>query len=192
MNPPETQPQTGARAVPSKKAAEEAVTLPGAKEAARIKVPDDDAFLQDYILDDKLQALAAALIESCEELNFIDELDFTLIYLWKRQGGKSSGQDVLGKCVKLSGLVKYFGKADFVIWLGGDTCRTRPDTNFAALMYHELCHVDKDDKDQPATQGHEFEGFAGEVMRFGIWRESMKPIATAFQHSLFPEEVVTQ
>lgn len=145
MNPPDTQtePTTRGQLSLAAKPAAKTSALPGAKEAAKIRIPEDDAFLQDYILDEKLQKLAA-------------------------------------------------GKSDFVIWLGADNCRQRQDLNFAALMYHELRHIDKDDKDQAVTQGHEFEGFASEVERFGIWRPSMKPIAKAFQESLFPEEVATQ
>lgn len=168
----------------------------------RIVIPPDGSFSQDYMLDERLELLAEILIEHCDELKFIGKLDFKVIYLWKRAGGASSGRSILGKCIKLSGLVKYFGEADYVIWLAADHChqihsdfltkRRGQDLNFAALMYHELRHVDKDDKDQPATQGHEFEGFANEIERFGIWREDMKPIAAAFQQSLFPEEAVTQ
>jgi hypothetical protein len=166
--------------VPAVKDADKMSALPalGAKEAARIKVPDDDAFLHEFILDDKLAKLAEVLIEECDELDFINELGFTVIYLWKQKGGNSGGSDILGKCTKLSGLAKYFGKADFVIWLGSDNCRNREGLNFAALMYHELRHVDKDDKDKPKTQGHEFEGFANEgraVRNLARGREADRP-----------------
>lgn len=157
------------------------------KAAAAIEAPADDEFLLDFMLDAKLEKLAEIEIEMYEEFSFIAELGFKVIYLWKRTGGKSSGMAVLGKCVRLTGLVKHFAKADFVIWFGADHNRGG-ETDFAALMYHELCHIDRDEKDQPSSQGHEFEGFAREVMRFGIWRKSMRPIAVAFQHSSLPEE----
>ena len=157
------------------------------KVAARIKPPKDDGFVGDYMADENLTSLAAVLIENCDELSAGCE-EFRIEYLWKRTGGKSSGMAPLGKCNKLSGLTKYFGKTDFVIWLAADHCRDREGINFAALMFHELMHVDQDEKGQPATRAHEFEGFSSEVNRFGIWRESMRPIAKAFQESLFPEE----
>jgi hypothetical protein len=157
------------------------------KQAARIKAPKDDGFIGDYMADERLSSLAAVLIENCDELS-VGCTEFRIEYLWKRTGGKSSGMVTLGKCNKLSGLAKYFGKTDFVIWLAADHCRDRDGINFAALMFHELMHIDQDEKGQPATRAHEFEGFSAEVARFGIWRESMRPIARAFQESLFPEE----
>ena|SRR5436190_916358 len=155
--------------------------------AGAIKAPDDDAFAGDYIDDPKLGDLAQVLIENCEELSAGCE-EFRIKYLWKRKGGKSRGSVTLGMCIKLSGLAKYFGKVDFVIWLAADHCRERPDLNFAGTMFHELMHVDKDENDLPVCRPHEWEGFTAEVERFGIWRPSMKSIARAFQESLLPEE----
>lgn len=151
-----------------------------------IVVPRDDDFGRDYSEDPKLEALAAVLIEHCPEVEAAN--DFKIVYAWKRGGGKSAGMAVLGKCVKLSGLALYFGSADFVIWLAADHCRDRAGINLAALMFHELLHVDRDENGLPSTRGHEFEGFAAEIERFGIWRESIRSIATAFKESPFPEE----
>lgn len=155
--------------------------------AKAIKAPDDNQFHQDYIADPKLAKLARVLIENCDELSPGCE-EFRIEYLWKRTGGKSSGSVTLGKCNKISGLTLYFGKVDFVIWLAADHCRDREGINFSALMFHELLHVDQDENGQPALRAHEFEGFSAEIERFGIWRESMRPIAKAFQESLFPDE----
>ncbi len=161
-------------------------------EAARDKalkaivVPKDDEFSRDFIEDPKLQILADVLIEHCDEVEAAGE--FKIAYAWKRGGGKSSGMATLGKCIKLSGLTLYFGKVDFVIWLAADHCRDRAGINLAALMFHELLHVDRDENGNPSTRSHEFEGFAAEIERFGIWRESIRPIATAFKESPFPEE----
>ena len=157
------------------------------KAAGEIKAPADDAFVGDYIADPKLGELAQVLIENCQELSPACE-EFRIQYLWKRKGGKSRGSVTLGMCIKLSGLAKYFGKVDFVIWLAADHCRERPGLNFAGTMFHELMHVDKDENDLPVTRPHEWEGFSAEVERFGIWRPSMQPIARAFQESLLPEE----
>jgi hypothetical protein len=158
------------------------------KAVKAIKIPDDDSFGQDYIDDPKLEKLARVLIENCEELCAGARDELAIKFLWKRTGGKSSGMATLGKCARLSGLVKFFGEVDFVIWLAADHCRDRDGINLAALMFHELMHVDQDDKGQPAIRAHEFEGFSAEIDRFGLWRESMRPIAAAFQKSLFPEE----
>lgn len=151
-----------------------------------IEIPADDTFLLDFTADDRLMELATVLIHNCEELKFIEE--FTVTYLWKRKGGKSKNSLTLGKCIKTAGLVHYFARTDFVIWVAADHLitafhRKRP-VQIDALMYHELRHIDRDDNGQAASQGHEFEGFASEIERFGIWREDMKPIACAFQEQL--------
>jgi hypothetical protein len=166
----------------------------------QIAIPHDGLFTQAFMSDEKLELLAEILMEHCDELKIAS--NFKITYLWKRKGGKSNETITLGKCIKLAGLVEYFGKADFVIWLSADHCyrihteylskRRQQDINLAALMYHELRHVSKDENDQRATRGHEFEGFASEIERFGIWRDGMRPIAKAFQESLFPEEEAAQ
>lgn len=153
-----------------------------------IRAPADDSFVGDYIADPKLADLAQVLIQNCEELSAGCE-EFRIEYLWKRKGGKSSGSITWGMCIKLSGLAKYFGKVDFVIWLAADHYRDAgANANPAARIFHELMHVDQDENGQPATRPHELEGFSAEVERFGIWRPSMNAIAKAFRESLLPEE----
>lgn len=152
-----------------------------------IVIPLEDTFLQDYQQDDRLMELATVLIHHCEELRFIE--DFSVTYLWKRTGGKSKGRMTLGTCTKTAGLVHFFCRTDYVIWVAADHLqylhvRARA-VNIAALMYHELRHIAQTEKGEPAIQGHEFEGFASEIDRFGIWRDDMRPIACAFQESLF-------
>jgi hypothetical protein len=151
-----------------------------------ITVPKDDEFSQDYVEGPAPQILADVLIEHCDEVEAAGE--FKIKFAWKRTGGKSTGMATLGKCVKLSGLTLYFGKVDFVVWLAADHCRDRAGINLAALMFHELLHIDQDENGLPTSRGHEFEGFSAEIERFGIWRESIRPIATAFKESPFPEE----
>lgn len=162
-----------------------------------LEIPDDDSFLGDFKSDEGLHDLASVLIHHCEEIGFIK--DFKVICLWKQKGGKSSdGKLIFGKCVRLSGLVRHFAKADYVIWLAADNCnqvkeafakkRCTKDMDLAALMFHELKHIAQTDKGEAATQGHDWEVFLDEVERFGLWRDGMEIIATAFQQALFPGE----
>lgn len=167
---------------------------------AAIAIPHDDSFTLDFLADERIGELGSVLIEHCEELGFIQE--FSVAYLWKRTGGKSKDRVTLGKCIKTAGLVHFFGRTDYVIWLAADHSlrihndflnkQRAQDLNLAALVYHELLHIDRDENGSPSTKGHEFEGFASEIERFGIWRDDMRQIATAFQASLFPEDAVSQ
>lgn len=170
--------------------------------AGAIEIPDEGAFSGDFIYDEALHDLASVLIHHCDELAVCN--NFKISFLWKKSGGKGGGKATLGKCVRASGLVRFFGKVDFVIWLAADNCLTwrndfilkkvSLDLNLSGLMYHELCHIGEEGKEgqeQPAIVPHEFEGFSREIERFGIWRPDMKAICVAFQQCLFPSDELT-
>lgn len=124
-------------------------------------------------------------------------------FLWKRAGGKSGGNFVLGKCVKLSGLNAYFGEVDFVVWLAADHLEVmRPNAYVVeGLIFHELAHIeerwneDEDGNQEWAgwgTRGHDLEAFKAEVERYGLYRPAIQAIAPAFQARLpFENRVAT-
>lgn len=162
-----------------------------------LEIPDAEAFLGEFKSDEGLHDLASVLIHHCEELGFIK--DFKVIFLWKQKGGQTSdGKLIFGKCIKLTGLVRHFAKADYVIWLGADNCsavaeafkkkRCKKDMDLAALTYHELKHIAKTEKGEAASQGHDWEIFLDEIERFGLWRDGMEIMATVCQQALFPDE----
>lgn len=150
-----------------------------------LSVPADDHFVGEFMRDDRIDAHAVELIRSFQELSFIEDERLVITYLWKRTGGKSGGREVLGKCVKPSGLLHYFANCDFVIWLAADHLYGLRGFNFRRLLYHELCHIGIDDNGQPCIVRHQFEGFVSEIERFGIYDDSVKPMAEAFQQHLF-------
>ncbi len=117
----------------------------------------------------------------------------TVAYLWKAKGGKSAGRECWGKCVKLSGLTAYFGQdKDFVVWLAADYCYEAALSwlQIEALVFHELSHIiEETDKEgdptgKPILTGHDFEGFKGEIERYGLYLPDAKYIAPAFQMAL--------
>lgn len=116
-------------------------------------------------------------------------------FLWIAAENVKKGKQVLGMCekVQLTGdkwavakksqqLMEWFGLElpDFIISLDADYCRECSDTEFCALVEHELYHivheVDNEgeprfnrDTDNPllAIQGHDVEEFTGVVRRYG-------------------------
>ncbi len=115
-------------------------------------------------------------------------------YLWKRRAGKKGGVATRGWCQKLSGPAKHFGKADFLIWLGADSCRdaTYTQEQYVALIMHELLFigVDYTEEGEPTfvTRRVDFEGFFDEVKCYGLWEQSLEEFArVAEQAPLWPE-----
>jgi hypothetical protein len=138
--------------------------------------------LNDYLSSTQLRELASALIERYEEFQHLQ--DFSLAYLWKRKGPSSSGHNTLGKCQRLTGMLKFFAKYDFVIWLSADHCHGLTAFQIEALVFHEMMHAGAEDG-KPAIRKHDWEGFAAEVHNYGEWKSDMTAIGDAFQFSLF-------
>lgn len=139
----------------------------------------------------ELQSIGEAIIAS-GAFDWHEGEEPRITYLWKLAGGQSKGNATWGKCIKLSGLAGYFdGEADFVIWLAADWLLAARATylQVEAIVFHELSHIAvKEDKDGDfagwGVTGHDFEGFATEVARYGMYRPSVARMASAFQAAL--------
>jgi hypothetical protein len=147
-------------------------SLPGGEELDYLPAPD-------------LQRIAGYLIGECSELEHLTRQ--SVIYLWKRKGGTYQGQGVMGKCVKMSGLGKYFSEAIWVVWLAADHLVDLEITRrqVEALLHHELLHAgesepDDDGTTKPVVEGHDFDGFGLNVQRFGTWFAPLQLAAKAF------------
>ncbi|MBK7086888.1 MAG: hypothetical protein IPH53_20480 [Flavobacteriales bacterium] len=136
-----------------------------------------------------LRELGERLIQEYDELNWL--ADYSVRYLWKASGGKSSGNPTLGKCILTSGLVLYFAHVDWVIWLGADWLREFEfnEDKVEALLYHELLHpVLKEQKEgkppKPGARGHDFEDFTDVIRRYGFWFDNLQRVKKAVQGRL--------
>ncbi len=144
---------------------------------------DDDGKL-DYLPAPDLDVIAHRLIGRYEEFKHLKTIP--IIYLWKREGGKSHSHVRLGCCVKPSGLVKHFGEGEWIIWLAADHTNLYKLTRHQveAMVYHELLHAGQDDG-KPKLNGHDVEMFAAEVKRYGLWKNDIKRVAHAFEQLAF-------
>ncbi|HEX8267447.1 MAG TPA: putative metallopeptidase [Pyrinomonadaceae bacterium] len=157
---------------------------------------DEKGVGRDFIPAPQLEQIAVSLFDKYQS-DFPFFSRFKIAYLWKRKGGASGGRVTLGKCVKLSGLARYFSDKpeivededysefanyDFVIWAAADHCRLWLPKwqQITALVFHELLHIDAE-QTKPKVRGHDFEGFAREIEEFGLWKRDINRIYSAFK-----------
>lgn len=134
----------------------------------------DDGDPLEFINAPDLEAIAAAVIAERGPLQWL--VKERIAYLWKEQGGASGGKDTYGKCIRSTGLVRFYGRHGFVVWLAADHCR---DAYFKrwqieALVTHELLHCDQTDKDKLTIRPHDFQGFNSELAWYGPWHTDLR------------------
>lgn len=178
--------------------------MPAAPEPINgLRVPSDSIFGDDseFSMSSALMQRARTLIERHpDHLKHLESM--SVLYLWKKSGGKSKGRATFGKCSKPSGLLKHFSEAQFVIWLAADHCRAAGyrDRELEALLFHEMLHTAVTEPDEntgrgggPALVPHELEVFRAEVEIYGLWAPALKEIAPAFRQAplfgISPEEM---
>lgn len=137
----------------------------------------------DYLLAPELATIGRKLIRTYED-DFDTLVHAEIDYFWKREGGVKAGQNTLGKCVKVSGELKYYSQKDFIIWVAADHCIQFELYELTALVFHELKHAHfKVGEKKGMLVGHDFEGFAREIEIFGSWRNNARVMAEAFKNA---------
>lgn len=148
---------------------------------ARFLPPPEEAFADglggeaDYLPAEDLEAVGDALI--AERGSRLDQLEaLRIVYLWKREGGKTRGRLTLGRLAKPSGLLAYFSDADFVVWLAADHLRGLASTAWQveALLYRQLLHAGIDGNGNPSLVDADFAGFRAELRRYGLWDDALR------------------
>lgn len=153
----------------------------------------EDGDVVEFVDAPDLEAIAGAIIEARPSLRWLEKR--TLTYLWKRAGGNDAGKARFGACVKPTGLARYWGKSDFVIWLALDHCRNAFLTRWQveALLTHELLHCDETEKGAPALKPHDFAGFTAELAWYGPWQSDLqRMVKVARQLPLFESDEVSE
>ena len=144
---------------------------------------------EDYRPAPDLVAIARQLQER-HDATFAHLNECRVVYLWKREGGKSNGKETHGKCQKPSPLVKFLtggdsGGADFIIWLAADHLTNHEYTRLQveAILFHEMLHTSLDEPEEvgkPAKAkivAHDVEAFELEVEVYGLWRLELRSMA---------------
>jgi len=164
--------------------------LTGGDPDAAANLPPDRRFRDkggyriDFCRAPEVEDLAERLIYHYPE--FVHLRGLRIAYLWRRKKQAKAGKLVLGTCSSLSGIPQAFLEADWAVTIGAESCREAKLTAYQleALVYHELCHIAPPDEDDPESVpslvGHDFEGFADELRRYGLWDETLTQAADAF------------
>lgn len=161
-----------------------------------VAVPDADRFgfdddLDDYLKAPQLDALATWCFERYPEL--ADAQRAAIAYRWKRKGGTSQGQAVLGTCTKLTGFVFQEVRCQYLIWIAADhvAADDLDQRQIEALLYHELSHITRNEDEETGAEswgvvGHDFDGFLAEYRRFGGWHGGIAAIAHEVRQQPLP------
>ena len=150
----------------------------------RFPVPPDGEW--EFLLAPELERVGLALIQSCPELAHLAGL--SLAFVWKRKGGKKRGW-----CQKPSGLLKFYAKSDFVVWIAADNTRESRMTRWEveALLFHELMFADLETDEEtgetkPVMRSLEIEAWVDEVERYGDWSPSLARLGRVYQQAALP------
>lgn len=151
---------------------------------ALANIPSEGRFGdQDFFPAPELYAICIELInEHGAQLGHLANI--ALEVLWKKEGGKSKGREVWGRTQQASGLVLYYSKQAFIIWVAADHTAHQffTDWMFQALLFHEMSHIAWDpDEGKCSLRGHDFEGFVNELAAFGAWDLTLKTMASQAQ-----------
>lgn len=132
-------------------------------------------------------------------------VDADLAFLWAPRAFEKAGRTVLGQAEQVmfraggwqkarqeQQMVEWFGGVpEFLITLAADYCATCSDTEFCALVEHELYHVgrrtdefgapafDKEGRPKLRIVGHDVEEFIGVVARYGPSADVQSLVAAA-------------
>lgn len=164
----------------------------GGNPEARPTIPRPSSFVNkktgeqtDFMDAPDIERIANALIGTCADLDFLEEVHIR--YRWRRKGQNKAGKIVLGYCQKLSGQLRdEMGGGDFQIVLNAENCGLRDlrAWQLEALVYHELNHIAPPDEDDPESVptliGHDVEMFTSEVRRYGLWTNELRMARKAF------------
>lgn len=160
---------------------------------------DGEIVLDDFCRAPELADIGRKLLNG--PVSHLNDGQLRIDYRWKLKGGSTGGNPTLGKCVKLSGAAKHYaGGADFLVWLAANWCEVEgfSDRQIEALVYHELLHItrtEKEDKDgetvvKYGVRGHDVEMFMAEMEQYGAWDRSLQRLEEVVRQLPLPMEAL--
>lgn len=167
--------------------------MPPRKSVLRVPAASEFGEDDDYFVSSALANRAKILTDRHPDL--FDHLDrLSVTYLWRKEGGKSKGLAVFGKCTKPSGLLKLFSESNFVIWLAADHCRDSyyGDAEIEQTLFHEMLHTGVSEPDEntgrgggPQMQPHQLEIFHAEIETYGLDAVILREAAPLFRQAVY-------
>lgn len=121
-----------------------------------------------------------------------------ILYVLSTAAPRRGGRDLLARTLKLAGLVRWLSDFqeesqpyDVVVQLFADQWNRMQIEQREALIDNELCRIAEGDPDidgKPTfhLRGHDFEGFAENIERHGLWSADMQLMARAVEQQRLP------
>lgn len=127
-------------------------------------------------ISNEITEIAAELIETEPELEYIREAGVSIVYLESTAAKKSGGKAVLGQCEKIAEKYKWGIPADFTITIFEPNVSQLSEEQLRVLVFHELLHVGITDEGGLYVRPHDLEDFKAIVDRYGTrWAEEPLP-----------------
>lgn len=172
------------------------------KSASGLMPPPDSAFGDDeYLISSGLESRALQLRrQHPERFAFLDAAlgsTISVVYLWKRAGGKAKGVPVFGGTKKLTGLDKLFAEATFAVWIAADTCRDQyyKDAEIEQTLFHQMLFMGVGDMNPETGRGGgavikptQLNIFHAEIETYGLEAAIMREAAPLFRAAVAREE----
>lgn len=116
----------------------------------------------EYVSSGVGQEIGDGLIAGIARLAHLRAHEIHYVYR-NKETWESKGRTVYGQMKRVTGLLRHYAEADFIVLLNWPIWRAMTPMQRVALVYHELRHGDSDGK----VRGHDFEGFFDELSLFG-------------------------
>lgn len=124
-----------------------------------------------YVQSEEYADLADEVIGMHPELHWILDADVRIGFLKSMYQKHSKGRDVHAECVLVKDMYRTFCPYDFLIIFYELNNSGFTDEQLRILMYHELLHVDVNEKDgeaRYAVSPHDVEDFRTVIEQYGI------------------------
>lgn len=126
-------------------------------------------------ISDRYTKLALEVLEENKELNYIKEMEITIVYLASDQEKKSKGKVVLGQCEKVADKYKWGIPCDFTITLFDPNLTYLTEEQIKRVIFHELLHVGVSSRGL-YVKPHDLEDFKLIIDKFGTdWAQPQIP-----------------
>lgn len=124
-----------------------------------------------YYSNEEYAEIAQEVIDSHDDLNWLKVADVRIDYISCLKQKKASGMDVFGECRLVKDIEKLYCPYDFLIIIYEKAIEHFSLDQLKILIYHELLHIDVDDKDgEPkySVNPHDVQDFRAVIDKYGL------------------------
>jgi len=105
-----------------------------------------------------------------------------IAYLFRAKHAETNGKIKLGACKKQSPTEKLLHGWDYIIEIAWDMWAFFTERQREALLFHELCHVERFD-DVWKIRSHNVEEFTPVIQVYGLWKPDLESFAAVIREA---------